>query len=104
MALKTAGTKTTTSLQTLQFQPSGMSPTDFGNLIELIKAPANVGGIGGDNVSIPTPYFQNGLLFIPTQRAPQGYIIRPGDWIMVDGAGWPVVVPGNVFSTSWQHS
>jgi hypothetical protein len=104
MALLTAGTKLTTSLKTLQFQPSGMSPTDLGNLMELIKGPSNAAGVGGDNVAIYMQRLQNGRLFIPTERAPQGYLVNPGDWIMVDGSGWPIVVPGSVFSTSWQHS
>lgn len=104
MSLLTAGTKTTSSLQTLQFQPSGMSATDFGNLIELIQSPPPSPGLGGANTTNKTAWFSNGRLFVPTQRAPEGYQVNPGDWILVDGAGWPIVVPGNVFATSWQHS
>ncbi len=105
MALLTAGTKTTSSLQTLQFQPSGMSARDLGDLIELIQELPPVAGIpGGSNATQKTAWFQNGTLFIPSNKAPEGLRVDPGDYILVDGAGWPIIVPASVFSTSWQHS
>lgn len=106
MALKTAGTKATTSLQALQFQPSGMSATDFGNLMELIQELPPVAGIpGGSNTTQKSSgWFQNGQLFLPSQKDQYGIRVDPGDWIMVDGKGWPIIVPGVIFSTSWQHS
>lgn len=104
MALLTAGTKTTTSLSALVWQPSGMSATDFGNLNELIKSPPNAPGVGGDNVTSPKMWIQNGILFAPGDRSITGQRINPGDFILVDGAGWPIVIPKNVFSTSWTHS
>lgn len=97
MALLTAGTKTTSSCSALQWQPSGMNPRDLGNLLELIKSPTA-------NVTNPKQWLQNGRLFIPGERDQLGYLVNPGDYILVDGAGWPFVVAGQIFSTSWQHS
>jgi hypothetical protein len=100
MALLTAGTKLTTSCSALLFQPSGMSATDLGTLNELIKPPSTT----VNPVINKKAYIQNGRLFVPGERTPQGYLINPGDYILVDGAGFPFIVPGEIFSTSWQHS
>ncbi len=106
MSLLTAGTKLTTSLQALQWQPSGMSQTDLGNLNELIKELPPVAGIpGGSNTTQKSSaWLQNGTLFLPSLKDQQGIRVDPGDWIMVDGKGWPIIVPAVIFSTSWQHS
>ena len=100
MALLTAGTKTTTSCSALVWQPGGMSATDFGNLNELIKDPTTV----SNPTLIKKMWVQNGRLYVPGQRDAQGFRINPGDYILVDGAGWPFIVPSEIFSTSWQHS
>lgn len=100
MALLTAGTKTTSSLSALIWQPSGMSPTDLGNLLELIKPPS----LTVNPVINKKAWVQNGRLFVPGERDQLGFLINPGDYIMVDGNGWPFIVPSQNFSTSWQHS
>src|SRR5665213_2337591 len=103
MALKTAGTKLTTGLQAIQWQPSGMNQTDLAALIALMRAP--VTGEYGAAAATSCGYIENGLLYAPsTTEYNQGIKLHPGDWIMVDGAGWPIVVPSAVFATSWQHS
>lgn len=102
MALLTAGTKLTTSLQAIQWQPSGMSATDFAALNALIRTP--VTGAYGAAAARSPGYIENGFLFLPENKSPQGIKLTPGDWIMVDGAGWVIVVPAAIFATSWQHS
>lgn len=77
-----------------------MSAIDFGNLNELIKPPSNT----VNPVINKKMYVQNGRLFVPGERDSTGFVINPGDYILVDGAGWPFIVPGQIFSTSWQHS
>lgn len=104
MAVLTAGTKLTTSLTTLAFQPSGMSTTDFATLMASIQELPPVAGIGGSNTTQKRAWFTNGRLFLPDNRAPAGIQVNPGDYIAVDGKGWPIIIPGNIFSTSWQHS
>ena len=99
MALLTAGTLSTTTCKALVWQPSGMSPTDFGNLNELIKDPSTV----VNPTIIKKMWVQDGLLFVPGQRD-TGFVIKPGDYIMVDANGWPFIVPSQNFSNSWTHS
>lgn len=102
MALKTAGTKTTTSLTAIQWFRSGMSAADLAMLTASMRNPTT--GAYGAAAATSCGYIENGYLFLPNERNPQGYRLESGDWIMVDGAGWPVVVPNSIFSTSWQHS
>lgn len=97
MALLTAGTLATNTCKALVWQPSGMSQQDFGNLMELVKAP-------GAAKTFPRMWVQNGILYVPGERAPQGFVIKPGDYIMVDANGWPFIVPSQNFTNSWAHS
>jgi len=99
MALLTAGTKLTTSLSALQFQPGGLSTADSASLMLLIKDPTVNG-----SPRVPSGVIENNRLYLPDNKTPAGIELRPGDWIMVDGAGYPLVIPSSVFSTSWQHS
>ena len=101
MTAKTTGTKATTSLTAIQWQPAGLNTTDWANLQELIKSPtANVPL--ADSCRI-----ENGILYYPGAYRNQGIPLVAGDWICVDGAGWPVIVPNAVMtnaSTGWTHS
>jgi hypothetical protein len=96
MALLTAGTKLTTSLQALQWKRSGMNQTDLAALLALSRNPVT-GAYGGASL-------ENGILYLPNQKAEQGIKLNSNDWICVDGAGWVIVIPAATFATSWQHS
>lgn len=103
MALKTAGTAATTSCFALVWQPSGMNQTDLANLVSKITDP--VAGAFGASAATSKGYIENGFLFLPNSlRYPQGLKLVPGDYILVDGAGNPFVVPYQNFATSWVHS
>lgn len=103
MALLTAGTKLTTSLSALIWQPSGMNQTDLANLISKITDP--VVGASGASAATSRGYIEHGILHLPNpERMPQGYKLHAGDIICVDGAGNPFVLPSQNFGTSWQHS
>ena len=105
MALKTAGTAATTSLTAIQWQPALASTTlktDLATLIASIRTP--VTGAYGAAAAIDIGYIENGILQLPDKKSPGGIRLDPGDWIMVDGAGWVIVVPGAIFATSWVHS
>lgn len=101
MSLKTGGTKTTTGLMTMQWQPSGLNLADLATINELIRNPGNAGS-KPDSCRI-----ENGMLFLPRNKS----IIQldQGDWIMVDANGWPIVIPNLDMTstspaTSWTHS
>ncbi len=101
MAVLTLGTKTTSSLKTLVWQPSGMSAADLATLMALIKNPEE----SATAVAMKKSWIQNGRLFIPGQRDALGVKINPGDYIAVDpDTGWPFIIPSQGFSTNWQHS
>lgn len=95
MATKTLGTNATTTLTAVQWFP-GMLPADLAAINALIIGTAS--GIT-DNFS----HFEAaGHLNLPGGR---GRIdLKPGDWVGVDGAGWPVVVSNSIIATSWTHS
>lgn len=96
MALKTAGTNLTTSLSALQWQPGGLNTTDLAAIAALITD--SIGGIQPGSIA-------DGYLYMPTKRAPQGIRINPGDWILVDSKGYPLIVPNaNFVGGSWAHS
>lgn len=98
MATLLAGTKTTTSLIALQYQRGGLSPADTATIANAIKQ-YNV----NTNPRVPGA-FEDGILYYPDNKTPGGFRLSEGDWVMVDGAGFPVVIPGAIFSTSWQHN
>lgn len=105
MALKTAGTAATTSLTAIQWQPAlatAQLKLDLATLIASIRTP--VTGAYGAAAAIDLGYIENGMLFLPNQKSPAGIRLDAGDWIMVDGAGWVIVVPNSIFATSWVHS
>lgn len=105
MTTKTAGTKTTSSLTAIQWNPAGVSAADLATINNAMRTP--VTGAWGDNEAIGAGYLENGILFFPPRQTNTircSIQLQPLDWVMVDGAGWPIVVPNSIFSTSWQHS
>lgn len=98
MATKTAGTAATTSLTALQFQRAGLAPADVATIQAAIKQ-YNV-----NTHPIVPGSFENGILYLPDNKSPGGIRLSEGDWIMVDGAGFPLIIPGAIFATSWVHS
>ena len=98
MATKLAGTKTTTSLTALQFQRGGLAPADVATIQQAIKQ-YNV-----NTTPVVPGAFENGILYLPDNKSPGGIRLSENDWILVDGAGFPLIIPGSIFSTSWQHN
>lgn len=95
MATKTLGTNATSTLTAVQWFP-GMTPADLATINALIR-PDITGHPTGNS------YFEAaGFLNVPGGRG--RLKLQPGDWIGVDGAGWPVVVSNNIIATSWTHS
>lgn len=106
MATKTAGTKLTTSLTAIQWTPS-TSAADIATINNAMRSPTT--GAFGASVTGATGCgrLENGILYFPDRGAsrPSAFaVLHLNDWIMVDAAGWPVVVPDSIFATSWQHS
>lgn len=98
MATKTAGTATTSSLTAIQWQRAGISAADLATIRNAIKQ-YNVNG----TPTVPGA-LEDGILYYPNNKTPGGFRLTEGDWIMIDGAGFPVVIPGAIFATSWVHS
>lgn len=105
MATLTAGTKLTTSLTAIQWQPAGVAAADLATINNAMRNPTT--GAFGVGAATGLGRLENGFLYLPDrgQNYPGAAIaLQPGDWVMVDGKGWPIVVPNSIFSTSWQHS
>lgn len=86
MATKTAGTNTTSNLTALEF-PSfaagAMSDADIATIAQLI-----INDVDPPQIS-PGAFSRMGLLYVPNRGVLK---CRPGDWVMVDAAGWPILV------------
>lgn len=101
MALRTAGSTTTTILSSLRFG-ADVTPQDYGTLSNLIKD--DKVGVAGSHLRLNNAYSQNGLLYVPNRGVLQ---VLPGDYVMVDNDGWPILVSAssiNFGSTNWAHS
>ena len=96
MATKTAGTNATTSIaKALRYLPggglgdgSGMASADVAAINLAIKNDA-----GNTYPLWPGGFDSNGLLFIPNRGVLQ---LQPGDWVLVDAQGWPILLSGDV--------
>jgi hypothetical protein len=95
MATKTLGTNANNTLTAVQWQP-GMTPADLATINALI-APDITG-----QFDLNSWFEAAGFLNLPGGRG--RIALQPGDWIGVDGAGWPVVVSNSIIATSWTHS
>ena len=117
MALLTLGTKTTSSLNAIQYL-HGMNTTDFATLVNSIlqdaasgRAPLGqpAGAAPAAKPRMPGAMDTTGQLFIPRRGVLQCF---PGDYIGVDANGWPILISANAIAggsspsatTSWQHS
>jgi hypothetical protein len=78
--------------------PLGNAGTANGQNATQIAAAQNRNRFGAPSIT------NNGILYIPNR----GYLqLYPGDWIGVDGFGWPILVSGRSIQTStasWAHS
>lgn len=103
MALLTGGTTAQTSLSTLLFgRGSGaggkMSATDLATLSQKVK----------DDQNVAHPIWPNAIpgsgqqLFVPNRGI---LMVLPGDYVMVDDQGWPILVSANsIANSTWIHS
>src|SRR4030095_1987347 len=101
MALRTAGSTTTTGLSALRFG-ADVTPQDMGAVANLIKD--DKVGAAGAHLRLNSAFSQNGLLLVSNRG---GLQVLPGDYVMVDSDGWPVLVSGSSIgfgSTNWAHS
>jgi hypothetical protein len=97
MALRTAGTPATTTLNAIQWSPT-MSQLDI----------AAFNALCDDDVNVAHPpaygsFTLQGLLYVPNRSA---ITLRPGDWVVVDSlTGMPFVLSNRTMSSaSWVHS
>lgn len=95
MSTKTLGTNATSTLTAIQWYP-GATPADLAAINALI-APDITG-----QAEVPGYFEAQGFLNLPGGRGQISLVA--GDWVGVDGAGWPVVVSNNIIATSWTHS
>lgn len=97
MALKTAGSATTTTLNALQYSPV-WSLTDVASFNALCKDDVNT-----SHPVIPFTLSPQGVLYIPNR---QPIYLRPNDWVLVDTqTGFPFVLSNRAISNgAWVHS
>lgn len=100
MATKTLGTATTTTLTAVQWPSSyagvALSAADIATISNLIFTTGPAQKLA--KMIVPGAFSGEGLLFLPGKR---GLIrIRPGDWIAVDAAGWPIVLGSDVVAAT----
>lgn len=100
MATKTLGTASHTTLTALPYLPgygSGMSAADIATIAEAI-----LNDQINTNPIFPGAFSANGLLYVPNRGVLK---ILNGDFVGVDGTGWPVLVSKTAAaSASWVHS
>lgn len=124
MATRTMGTAGTTTLTAIPYpdlQGGGISgqAADFAAMnalilddVPLLYLSGNAGTSTNQNTTqqgakqnlMPTAFVREGQLFIPNRGVLK---LFPGDWIGVDGFGWPILVSGRSIGTStasWAHS
>lgn len=94
MATKTAGSNTTANLTALQF-PSfaagAMSDADIATIANAIINDVD------PPAGWPGAFSRLGLLYVPNRGVLK---VQPGDWVMVDAAGWPILVADNSCPTT----
>lgn len=101
MAIGTGGTTLTTSLTALKAPGSFITPA--GTVFSLTETDADIATINqalrdDQNPNQPAPssgpmwgFSRNGMLYVPNRGALR---VLPGDCVMVDANGWPILVSG----------
>ena len=95
MAVKTGGSKATTSLNGVQFNhaPATLSDADLATISQNIYDDATLARSFKKINQPNNPFVRNGQLFIPRRGVLK---LMVGDWVFVDPAtGWPILVSGN---------
>jgi hypothetical protein len=96
MSTKTLGTAGTTTLTALAFSASDAA-ADVATIAQSILDDQNV-----SHPIWPGAFALNGLLYVPNRGVLK---VLPGDWVGVDGDGWPILVSKrSAASASWVHS
>ena len=97
MALRTLGSNATTSLQALTVGTGDLIPADVASLSNQIR----------DDLILSRPqlgqaYSRNGILFFPNR----GWLkCLPGDYVAVDGRGWPILLSADTIANGpWTHT
>lgn len=101
MALRTAGTTTTSILSAIRFG-ADVLPQDMGSIANLICDDKI--GAAGAHLRLNGAISNNGLLIVPNRGVLQ---VLPGDYVMVDNDGWPILVSASSIglgATRWVHS
>jgi hypothetical protein len=101
MTIGTGGTSAATSLTALK-HPGSFQRQDGVNF-SFVESDADIATINNSlkddlNFNMPAPgagamwgYSRNGLLFVPNRGVLK---VLPGDCVMVDANGWPILVSG----------
>lgn len=99
MTIGTGGTAAATSLTALKAPGSFIRPD--GTVVSLVESDADIATINNamkddQNFNQPSPgggpmwgFSRNGMLYVPNRGALR---VLPGDTIMVDANGWPILV------------
>jgi hypothetical protein len=98
VATVTLGTTANNSLTAIQFQASVL-PADFATIMAGIKDMQVTAGV---RPVLPEGLSRFGRLVIPNR----GIInVLPGDYVAIDGNGWPILVGKEVIGSSpWVHT
>jgi len=99
MATSTLGTAATTTLTAVPFSASAQSlaPADLATIVNSILNDQNPA-----HPLMPTAFSYMGLLYVPNRGVLQ---VLPGDFVGVDGNGWPILVSKNsAAGASWVHT
>jgi len=98
MATKTLGTTANNSLTAIQFA-ANVSAADFATIMAGIK---DLSLTANARIVLPEGLSRFGKLVIPNR----GIIdVHPGDFVCIDGNGWPILVANEVVGSSpWVHS
>jgi hypothetical protein len=98
MATVTLGTTANNSLTAIQYQAS-VSAADFATIMQGIKDMRVTAGV---RPILPEGLSRFGKLVIPNR----GIIdVLPGDYVAIDGNGWPILIASQVAGSSpWVHT
>jgi hypothetical protein len=111
MATVTLGTNAQTTLTAIKWDPS-MSAADFATIANGILDDYYQGtGLAPTPPASPRIYpgaFQRGGMYAEINIPNRGQlIVKPGDYVGIDGSGWPILVSSFAITrggTSWTHT